>query len=294
MDKIGTPHPDYLSRQVVGARYFFHSLSRRRRAEMAVALGGRETCRPDYALHRLRFPFVGLEYVAEGSGRVVLNGQRHGLEPGTLFTYARATRCEIQTDPAHPMVKYFLCLAGPSALAVLGHGGLPPPAVKVLRMHSEVRSVFEDLIREGQHHGRFAPEIAVTLLQLLLLKAKAAGVRGPRATAGEAGREAILRCKALIDAEAARLGTLSEIAAAAGHDASSVCRLFRRYQGTSPYQYLLRRKMALAASHLVEHRGLVKEAALRIGFSDPYLFSRRFKSIYGISPSDLAGGARCP
>jgi AraC-like DNA-binding protein len=91
----------------------------------------------------------------------------------------------------------------------------------------------------------------------------------------------------LIDAEAARLSTLSEIAAAAGLDASSVCRLFRRYQGTSPYQYLLRRKMALAASHLVEHRGLVKEAALRVGFADPYLFSRRFKAVYGIAPSAL-------
>jgi len=150
-----------------------------------------------------------------------------------------------------------------------------------------VRSVFEDLIREGRHHGRFAHEIGLTLLQLLLLKARAAGARSRRPTADTAGREAFLRCKALIDAEAARLTTLSEISATAGLDASSVCRLFRRYQGTSPYQYLLRRKMALAASHLVEHRGLVKEAALRIGFADPYLFSRRFKAIYGIAPSAL-------
>ena len=50
-------------------------------------------------------------------------------------------------------------------------------------------------------------------------------------------------CKALIDAQAERLMTLGEIARAAGVEASSVCRWFRRYQGTSPYQYLLRRKM---------------------------------------------------
>ncbi|HEY9249839.1 MAG TPA: hypothetical protein VIO38_11930, partial [Rariglobus sp.] len=35
---------------------------------------------------------------------------------------------------------------------------------------------------------------------------------------------------------------------AAGLEESSVCRLFRRYQDTNPYQYLLRRKMNLAAA----------------------------------------------
>ena len=70
-------------------------------------------------------------------------------------------------------------------------------------------------------------------------------------------------------------------------EASSVCRWFRRYQGTSPYQYLLRRKMNLAAEHLVENGGLVKEAAQRIGFADPYHFSRAFKAIHGVAPRAL-------
>ena len=78
-----------------------------------------------------------------------------------------------------------------------------------------------------------------------------------------------------------------EIAAATGVEASSVCRWFRRYQGTSPYQYLLRRKMNIAAEYLVENGGLVKEVAQRVGFADPYHFSRAFKSVHGVAPRAL-------
>ena len=54
----------------------------------------------------------------------------------------------------------------------------------------------------------------------------------------------------------------------------------------------LRRKMSLAAAHLVERGGLVKEAALRVGFTDPYHFSRCFKSVHGVAPRALLRSRR--
>ena len=51
------------------------------------------------------------------------------------------------------------------------------------------------------------------------------------------------------------------------------------------------------AEHLVENGGLVKEAAQRVGFADPYHFSRAFKAVHGVAPRALlryrhgAGGA---
>jgi AraC-like DNA-binding protein len=285
MDKIVRARSRLLSQQVVDARYFFHRPGRG--SAPAAALGGRETCRPDFRVHRRRYPYAVLEYVAEGRGAADLAGRHFPLEPGAVFAYPRDTPCEITTDAAQPMVKYFLCFASPAASTALAKAGLAAGTVRVLRSHSGVRSVFEDIIREGQHHGRIAQEIGAVLFQLLLLKLREAGTRHPRRTGAEPGREAFLRCKALIDAETERLGTLQEIAAAAGIESSSVCRLFRRFQGTSPYQYLLRRKMTIAASHLVEHGSLVKEAALRVGFSDPYHFSRCFKAVHGVPPREL-------
>jgi AraC family transcriptional regulator len=288
MDKIGiTPPPKLLSPQVSEARYFFLNLAPARAEKVAVALGGCETVNPDYVMDRRHLAYLGLEYVAEGTGSVTLDGVKHPLKPGTLFAYSRDTHCEIRTDPRKPLVKYFVCFAGTDAIKKLAVAGLAPGKVRVVQTHSEIRSVFEDIILEGQHPTPLSREIGATLFQLLVLKIKSAAGRGPKRSERESARESFMRCKALIDANAEKLATLQEVATAAGVEASNVCRLFRRYQGTSPYQYLLRRKMSLAAAHLVEQGGLVKEAALRVGFSDPYHFSRCLKSVHGVAPRAL-------
>lgn len=250
-----------------------------------LALGGREQCNPDYAISRHRFPFYCLEYVVSGHGSVTLDDQRHALGPGVVFAYAPTTHYEIQTDPVDPMVKYFLSFGGIDARARLKRVGVPPRQSRLLAAHAEVGSVLEDLVREGQRSGTLAGRICAVLFELLLLKIEDTSTLAPHEN--EPAREAFLRCKALIDAQAERLGTLEEIARAAGVEASSVCRWFRRFQGTSPYQYLMRRKMNIAAEFLVENGGLVKQAAERVGFEDPYHFSRAFKSVHGVSPRAL-------
>jgi len=286
MEKIG--HSDasgLLSQQVTGARYFFLNLAPRRAAPLALVMGGREHCNPDYVVSRGDFPFYVLEYVVSGHGTVTLDGKTHALGPGVVFACAPTTRCEIHTDPHDTMEKYFLSFAGGEVPARLRRCGVPPGRARQLAAHAEVTSVLEDLVREGQRSGALARRICAALFELMLLKIEDTSSLAPHAS--EPAREAFLRCKALIDAQAERLGTLEEIAKAAGVEASSVCRWFRRYQGTSPYQYLMRRKMNIAAEHLVENGGLVKEAAQRVGFADPYHFSRAFKSVHGVAPRDL-------
>jgi len=286
MDKIARTDPQsLLSKQVSGARYFFLNLAPRPADPLTLVMGGRERCNPDYVIGRRDFPFHALEYVVSGRGSVTLGGRRQEIGPGMAYAYAPTTRYEMHTDPRDPLVKYFMCFAGTEAVSRLRRCGVPPGRVRRLTAHAGITSVLEDLLREGQRPGMLARRICGTLFDLLLLKIQDAATLVPHAT--EPAREAFLRCKALIDARTDELGTLEAIAAAAGVEPSSVCRWFRRYQGTSPYQYLLRRKMNVAAEHLVEHGGLVKEVAGRVGFSDPYHFSRCFKAVHGVAPRDL-------
>ncbi len=287
MDKIGHNRQRelLLSQQVTGARYFFSNLAPARGVKPGPALGGRELCNPDYRVDRDAYAYDGLEYVAEGAGRVTLDGVEHALAPGAVFAYGRGTRCEIRTDPAKPMVKYFVCLVGTAAARRLAQAGVAPGRVHVLPTHAELRGLFEELIHEGQRPGQLARAQCATRLELLLLKVEEHVGQGPRGE--DPARERFLRCRTLIEERAEQFATLEEIAAAAGMEVSSVCRLFRRYHDCSPYQHLLRRKMTLAAEHLVENGGLVKEAAQRVGFADPYHFSRCFKAVHGVAPRDL-------
>ena len=286
MDKIGPNEATaLLSQQVSGARYFFLNLAPKRREALALVMGGREHCNPDYAITRREFPFHGVEFVVAGRGRAVLDGKAHELAPGTVLAYGPRTHCELRAEPSDPMVKYFVSLAGRTVAARLKRCGLAPGQVRVLAVPAEVTSVLEDLVREGQRTGVLTAKICTALGELLLLKIEATTTQA--GSAMEPARAAFLRCKALIDARAETLGTLEEIARSASVEASSVCRWFRRYQGTSPYQYLLRRKMTLAAEYLVENGGLVKEVAQRVGFEDPYHFSRAFKAVHGVAPRAL-------
>ncbi len=286
MEKIDRPDAArLLSQQVTGARCFFLNLAPNRREPLTLTMGGREHCNPDYAILRRGFPFYVLEYVHAGQGTLRLDRRRHALRPGVIFAYAPTTDCEIHNDPHDPMVKYFLGLAGSGVATRLRRCGIPPGGVRQLAAHAEVTSVMEDLVREGQRSGALAGRICATLFELLLLKIEDSSTLVSQAS--EPAREAFLRCKAMMDAQAESLGSLEEIARATGVEASSVCRWFRQYQGSSPYQYLLRRKMNLAAEYLVEHGGLVKEVAQRVGFADPYHFSRAFKAVHGVAPQTL-------
>ena len=286
MDKIDRKLASgLLSQQVTQARYFFQNLAPRKVGPLGLVMGGREHCNPDYAVQRPSFPFFGLEYVASGHGSVKLDERWQALGPGMVFAYAPATRCDIRTDPRDPMVKYFLSFAGTDVPRRLRRCGVAVGRTRQLAASAEITSVLEDLVREGQRSGALAGRICGALFELLLLKIEDTATLAPHAS--EPAREAFLRCKALIDARVEQLGSLEEIARAAGVETSSVCRWFRRYQGTSPYQYLMRRKMNLAAEHLIENGGLVKEAAQRLGFADPFHFSRVFKSVHGVAPREL-------
>lgn len=297
MDKIdrktipagGLPAPAarLLSRQVSDTRYFFLNLAPRRVAVLTPVMGGCEHCNPDYAISRRRFPFYVLEYVIAGRGWVEFDGKRHLLGPGAVFACAPTTRVEMRTDARDPLVKYFLSFTGRGAAARLRRCGMAPGGVRMLAAHAELTSLFEDIVREGSRTGVLAGRISAALFELLLLKIADAATFAAGGGGAEPARDAFLRCKALIDAQVGRLRTLADIAAAAGVEASSVCRWFRRFQGTSPYQYLLRRKMNLAAEFLVENGGLVKAAAEHVGFADPYHFSRVFKAVHGVAPRHL-------
>lgn len=254
---------------------------------MAVAFGGREMCNADYDLIRRQFGYLGLEYVAEGTGLLSLDGASHRLEPGSVFTYRQDTHIEIRSDAQRPMLKYFVCLGGDEAATNLAAIGLDPPRVRTLATHAEVRAIFDQLLGESQRQGPLVREIGATLFRLLLLKLRVAVLHGAYHRRRSRAYETFLRCRAVVDAQVTRQRTLRDIAQEAGVEVSNICRLFRRYQGASPHQYLLRRKISLAAAQLAEHGGLIKKVALDFGFTDPYHFSRRFKAIYGVTPRKL-------
>jgi AraC-like DNA-binding protein len=196
--------------------------------------------------------------------------------------------CEIHTDPVDRLVKYFICLAGRGAGARLARAGVPPARAVQLPAAAEVQALFAQLIREGQARTRLSGAISEALFQLTLLKIQEAIARRPGRP--QPGYERYLRVREVIDAQAGRLRSLAEVARLTGVPPVAACKLFAQHLGQSPFRYLMRRKMELAAEYLMRGGGLVKEAAAHVGFADPHHFSRRFKAAHGVSPTTLRSG----
>ncbi|MEI6860717.1 MAG: AraC family transcriptional regulator [Verrucomicrobiota bacterium] len=270
-----------LATHVSGSRYFFLGLADEPRASLIPAYGGFERCDPDYLVQREHFPFPTLELVTDGVGQVRLNGQEFSLRAGSLFAYDRTTRLEIRTDSRQPLAKYFLSMRR-GARAQLHAAGLEPGALVQLARFADVQRLWDDLIREGGHHRPMAGRLCAALVAVLLLKIE--DLTGLPATPGWTAEDDFVRCKRLIEEQTVSLDTLSEITRATGIGPTRLSRLFRRYQGLSPYQFLLRCKMARAAELLMNPDTLVKEAAAKVGFADPYHFSRCFKQVYQVAP----------
>ena len=275
--------PAFFSTEVASARRFYLNLNPPPDQSLSVVCGGFEHCAPNYAIHRPTFPFYAIEYVARGVGALRLDGKRHHLEPGTIFSYGPGVRHDITSNAQSPFGKYFVTFSGRNAVPFLKSFKLLPGHAARVFPPNALATLFDELIQCGLSHGRGTAELCVKLLECLALKI--AGVNAPLKSAKTLAFATYQQCRRHIEQNFLKLRTLEQVACECHVNKAYLCRLFRRHDIRSPYQYLLRLKMSHAAERLRLPGCLVKQAAEEIGFADPFHFSRVFRSVLGVSPA---------
>lgn len=282
-DSSRTGAPAFFSSDVAAVRRFYLDLKPPKHQKLAVVCGGLEHCTANYAIHRVTFPFYSIEYVARGSGELKLKGRAHSLRAGRVFSYGPGVPHDITGDRADPLVKYFVDFAGGNAFDLLRSCGLPPGRVTQVFPPHILAPLFDELIQSGLHIGRRSMELCAKLLECLALKM--AGANAPLEETETLAFTTYQQCRRHIEQHFLRLRTLEQIAGECHASKAYLCRLFRRYDRQSPYQYLLRLKMNHAAERLQQSGVLVKQAAEETGFADPFHFSRVFRNVLGMAPA---------
>jgi len=274
--------PEFFSKQVHSAKRFYQKNEQKDpKSDIIILNGGRESCQPGYHINRENFPYFSLEFVASGQGNLTLNGTKHSLTPGTIFTYGPGIAHTIENAGKVPLVKYFVNFSGPNAeelltsrniLAVVMHTSTP----------DSILGTFEELTEYGLHQSPYSKPICRHLLEVLSLKYAESSVS--QEARGSAAYRTYIRCRQTINAHYLSINTVDELADLSHTDASYLCRLFGRFDHQSPYKYLMRLKMNYAADLLLASGQPVKEVALIMGYEDPYHFSRAFRNYMGLSP----------
>ena len=130
-----------------------------------------------------------------------------------------------------------------------------------------------------------AEELTVALIEAVVAWL-GDGAPAPRAPAGWEIRR-IVEALRRIEEQADEPIDLAGLAATAGLGKYHFLRVFRRYVGVTPYQYVLRVRMGRAARQLANSDDPILKIALDSGFGDLSTFNARFRATFGKTPSQF-------
>ncbi len=211
-----------------------------------------------------------------GSARVSTRGQVVVLYPDEIHN-GRAGTADgfgyriIYIEPAH--------LA--EALRILRGRPYPLPFVsEPVSANARLSRAVEDAFRSPLE------SLSVDSLIVELAEGLLAIGQGERrsAVSPRVDARAVERARCFLDAERTRVVHSTELESITGLTRYDLARQFRVMYGTSPYRYLVMRRLDFARGKIHQERPLV-EIAHDAGFADQAHFTRTFKSAFGLTPA---------
>lgn len=159
---------------------------------------------------------------------------------------------------------------------VLGLPRLFPIAVSLSRMQPHFETLFELLAFESiENHARVSLAVHALVTELV--------IGAQRATGRSEDDPVDLACAYIADRLSEKVG-IDDMAQAASVSPSHLIRLFKRKLGTTPHDYLLRRRITRAKELLAETTLTSAAIAEAVGFNSESNFSYRFKQMVGQGP----------
>jgi AraC family transcriptional regulator len=101
---------------------------------------------------------------------------------------------------------------------------------------------------------------------------------------------AICRALDFVEANLTNEIAVADMAAAASYSLYHFCRTFNRVVHHTPYDYLMRRRLSESARQLLKTDRRIIDIAFEYQFNNPETFSRAFKRMFGVQPSQWKGG----
>jgi AraC family transcriptional regulator, arabinose operon regulatory protein len=283
------PNAPYFSPQVTHTRRFYHSRWRQHLSDevhLHVVGGGCEWCSPDFFIERHCLPYVAVEFVSAGKGRVRLGKREHLLEPGVVYFFDPGIPHTIASDRDEPMVKYFFNFAGARAASLLCDLKLRPGAVARVAEAARLSELFNEAIDhalKGTPAGLRASSAALEYALALCAES-----RQPTNAGNDPAFTTYLRCRNHLLRHYPTLTSISAAAHACHVSGEYFARLFKRYDRELPHACLQRLKMNEALQQLKTPGKPAKNVAFELGFKSASHFSRAFKSFHGFAPKQAA------
>ncbi len=219
-------------------------------------------------------------FVMEGGCSAVLDGKRVSPTAGALCWMCPNTPFRfVHRAKDSPLVIYrfrFTVERGTRALR-------PGWSFRFLPETWRLLETIKQIILEAESPGRLGAWRVRSLLSLLSITVfEGSPARKRRGTfLDETQRAKIANWLA---EHAAQRATPADLALQLDYSPAYFTRIFRRSYGQSPRTWLLQQRLRHAAVLLRESSSRVSDIALKLGYSEVYLFSRQFRMMFGTGP----------
>lgn len=224
-----------------------------------------------------------VRYIERGRGVFRAGGKSWPVEAGAVCWGQPGTELVLETDRAEPLAGPVLIFAGEEVSRAFGrYLHEPVGAAKLVDGHGVAR-VIEEIFAEARAGREHMAQNCLELARVLLRRIDACMVGWPKehTRAGETYR----RCREYIDTHYATIRTLSEVADACRVGVPRLCVLFQEHHDVSPYQYITHLKLNKAERLLLGPKMPISQIAREVGYDNSRVFSRKFKAVYGRSPT---------
>jgi len=282
MDPTPSPQPSFISKHIKSGQYLFADLTISDNMPFSIVCAGREECAANYETQRSEFSYFAIECIAHGQWMLESDQGNYEIGPGYVFAYSPETSYRLRPIDDQHLVKFFVDFQGIGSHQKIRDARLDF-GVPVLLINTRwIHDIFDQILALSSAQRAFTKSAGTLLTELMFMRVKEdrLNVSGTDSHA----HVTYMRCRRYMLKQFANITRIEEVASASHVDAAYLSRLFKRFAGETPYQFLIRLKMASAAEILLAQNTTVKNVAAQVSFDDPYHFSRVFKARHGLSP----------
>lgn len=255
--------------------------------DLSLLFYGREECLPGHSWGPgLRDTYI-LHYVHSGRGVFTILDQTYELEAGQGFLIPPSDLVFYQADHEDPWVYSWVGFRGLNAKSLLQRAGLSArdPIVQAVpdeedacyldHFHKELMEIKDERTRHA---------MGMSILYRLLAELTRCSP-SPEGEPHSTSRELYIRqAIKFIENHYSQKISVQDIADEVGLDRTYLSGLFKARFGHSLQTFLLEYRMSRAAGLLQNKELSISDVSRSVGYTDPFLFSKMFKKVYGMSP----------
>lgn len=231
---------------------------------------------PCYKMNRGSQTLVNLfEYIIEGEGKVLVNGQWVKASAGDFYILRSSERQCYQASETNPWKKLWINYTASYVPSLMNSYGVESGIYRA----DGAREIFERLValpHSSKDKMDIAYEISDGINEIIKLASRVSAIQ----------KDGGYLLKSRIEAYVHRRFSLDELSDELHISKSNLIRVFKREYGITPYEYLLELKIRTAKA-LLKSTGLpIKRIAEKICISDEHYFSSLFLKRVGMRPGE--------